>query len=139
MAGLLMIYIRVIISWECPCVIFCLGGTGASKNFFNALEVELATLSRDEKSLVRVLKEGTHVSNMDWRRPEVWPTVEEQISSVSASVKKTGSFLLQFINEVVIPTCSSRGILVPHIPSFFDTLVKDNLRARYVQANCCVV
>jgi len=32
----------------------------------------------------------------------------------------------------VIPKCILRGIAEPHAPSFFGTLVQDNLRARYV-------
>jgi len=33
----------------------------------------------------------------------------------------------------VIPNCILRGIAEPRAPSFFGTLVQDNLRARYVQ------
>ena len=44
MAGILIVFIRVIISWEITCVIFNLGGTRASVAFFNALDVELDTL-----------------------------------------------------------------------------------------------
>jgi hypothetical protein len=49
------------------------------------------------------------------------------------SVKKTGQFFSQFINQVAIPNCRSRGIEEPHAPSFFKTLVEDNTRARFVQ------
>ncbi len=45
MAGILIVYIRVLISWEITCVIFNLGGTKASVAFFDALDVELGTLS----------------------------------------------------------------------------------------------
>ncbi len=45
-----------------------------------------------EKAFVRVEKDGTHVSNLDLRRPSVWSTPEVQIQSVSQSVKKTGLF-----------------------------------------------
>ena len=31
------------------------------------------------------------------------------------------------------PNCILRGIVAPRAPSFFETLVEDNLRARYVQ------
>jgi len=67
MAGILIVYIRVIISWDITCVIFNLGGTRASAALFDALDVELGTLSRAHKSLVRVEKAGTHMSNLDWR------------------------------------------------------------------------
>ena len=33
-----------------------------------------------------VEKAGTHVSNLDWRQPEVWSTSEVQIQTVSQSV-----------------------------------------------------
>jgi hypothetical protein len=36
MAGIRIVYIRVIISWEISCVIFNLGGTRASVAFFDA-------------------------------------------------------------------------------------------------------
>jgi hypothetical protein len=52
---------------------------------------------------------------------------------VSQSVKETGRFLRRFFLQVAIPNCILRGIVEPHAPSFFDTLVEDNLRARYVQ------
>jgi hypothetical protein len=92
MAGIVIVYIRVIISWEITCVIFNFGGTRASVAFFNALDVELGTLSSDERAFMRVEKDGTHVSNLDWRQPNVWSTPEVQIQSVSQSVKKTGLF-----------------------------------------------
>jgi hypothetical protein len=41
--------------------------------------------------------------------------------------------LRRFFLEVARPSCILRGIVEPHGPSFFDTLVQDNLRARYVQ------
>jgi len=40
-AGILIVYIRVIISWEITCVIFNLCGTSASVAFYDALDVEL--------------------------------------------------------------------------------------------------
>jgi hypothetical protein len=123
----------VIISWEITCVIFNLGGTRASVVFFDALDVELGTLSPAHRAFVRVEKAGTHVSNFDWRRPNVWSTSEDQIQTVSQSVQKTGHFLRRFFLEVASPNCILRGIVEPHAPSFFDTLVEDNLRARYVQ------
>ena len=68
MAGILIVYIRVIISWGITCVIFNLGGTRrASVVFFNALDMELGTLSPAHRAFVRVEKAGTHVSNFDWR------------------------------------------------------------------------
>jgi len=63
MAGILIVYIRVIISWEITCVIFNLGGMSASIAFFDALDVELGTLSPAHRAFVRVEKAGTHVSN----------------------------------------------------------------------------
>ena len=45
MAGILIVYICVIISWEITCVIINLGGTRASVAFFDALDEELGTLS----------------------------------------------------------------------------------------------
>ena len=50
MAGILIVYIRVIISWEITCVIFNLGRTRASVAFFDALDVELGTLSRAHRA-----------------------------------------------------------------------------------------
>jgi hypothetical protein len=82
---------------------------------------------------VRVEKAGTHVSNFDWRRPTVWSTPEYQIRTVSQSVKDTGRFLRRFFLQVASPNCILRGIVEPRGPSFFDTLVEDILRARYVQ------
>ena len=134
MAGILIVYIRVIISWEITCVIFNLGGTRASVAFFDALDVELGTLSPAHRAFVRVEKAGTHVSNFDWRRKNVWSTSEDQIQFVSKSVRKTGRFVRRFFRDVARPNCILRGIAEPqHAPSFFDTLVQDNLRARYVQ------
>jgi hypothetical protein len=133
MAGILIVYIRVIISWGITCVIFNLGGTKASVAFFDAFDVELGTLSPAHRAFVRVEKAGTHVSNFDWRRPNVWSTPEYQIQTVSQSAKDTGRFLRRFFLEVARPNCILRGIVEPHGPSFFDTLVQDNLRARYVQ------
>jgi hypothetical protein len=134
MAGILIVYIRVIISWEITCVFFNLGGTRASVAFFDALDVELGTLSPAHRAFVRVEKAGTHVSNLEWRRPNVWSTSEDQIQTVSKSVKKTGCFLRRLFLDVVSPNCTIlRGIAKPRAPSFFDTLVEDNLRARYVQ------
>ena len=71
MAGILIVYIRVIISWENTCVIFNLGGTRASLAFFDALDLdkELGTLSPAHRAFVHVEKAGTHVSNLDWRQP----------------------------------------------------------------------
>jgi hypothetical protein len=37
MAGIMIVYIRVIVSWEITCVIFNLGGTRASVAFFDAI------------------------------------------------------------------------------------------------------
>jgi hypothetical protein len=133
MAGILIVYIRVIISWGITCVIFNLGGTRASVAFFDAFDVELGTLSSAQRKFVRVEKAGTHVSNFDWRRPNVWSMPEYQIQTVSQSAKDTGRFLKRFFLRVVIPNCILRGIAEPRAPSFFDTLVQDNLRARYVQ------
>jgi hypothetical protein len=133
MAGILIVYICVIISWEITCVIINLGGTRASVAFFDALDEELGTLSPAHRAFVRVEKAVTHVSNLDWRRPNVWSTSEVQIQSVSQSVKKTGLFFRRFFQEVAIPRCRSHGIAEPRAPSFFGTLVQDNLRARYVQ------
>jgi hypothetical protein len=50
MAGILIVYIRVIISWEITCIIFNLSGTRASVAFFDALDVELGTLSRAHRA-----------------------------------------------------------------------------------------
>ena len=52
---------------------------------------------------------------------------------MSQSVKETGRFLRQIFIDLASPNCILRGIAEPHAPSFFDTLVEDNLRARYVQ------
>ena len=93
MASILIVYIRVIISWGITCVIFNLGGTKASVAFFDALDVELGTLSPAHRAFVLVEKAGTHVSNFDWRRTNVWSTSEDQIQAVSQSVQKTGRFL----------------------------------------------
>jgi hypothetical protein len=133
MAGILIVYIRVLISWNITCVIFNLGGTRASVAFFDAFDVELGTLLPAHRAFVRVEKAGTHVSNFDWRRPTVWSTPEYQIRTVSQSAKDTGRFLRRFFLEVASPNCILRGIVEPRGPSFFDTLVEDNLRARYVQ------
>ena len=65
----MIVFIRVIVSWEITCVIFNLGGTRASVAFFDALDKELGTLSSDERAFVRVEKVGSHVSNLDWRQP----------------------------------------------------------------------
>ncbi len=73
------------------------------------------------------------MSNLDWRRPNVWSTSEIQIQTVSQSVKETGLFIRRFFLEVVIPRCRSRGFAEPCAPFFFGTLVQDNLRDRYVQ------
>ncbi len=72
---------------------FNLGGTSALVAFFNALDMELGTLSSAESAFVRGEKADTYVSNLDWRRPNVWSTSEDQIQTVSQSVKKTGLFL----------------------------------------------
>ena len=105
MAGILIIYICVIISWKVTCVIFNLGSTRASKAVFDAMQVELGTISSAERTFVRLEKAGTHVSNLDWRQPEAWSMPEDQIQSVSQSIKKTGQFFTQFFREVVIPNC----------------------------------
>ena len=55
----------MIVSWEITRVIFNLGGTRASVAFFNALGVELGTLSSAERAFVCVEKAGTHVSNLE--------------------------------------------------------------------------
>jgi hypothetical protein len=128
MAGILIVYIRVIISWGITCVIFNLGGTRASVAFFDAFDVELGTLSPAQRKFVRVEKAGTHVSNFDWRRPNVWSTPEYQIQTVSQSAKDTGRFLKRFFLQVASPNCILRGIVEPRGSSFFDTLVEDNLR-----------
>jgi hypothetical protein len=133
MAGILIVYIRVLISWKITCVIFNLGGTRASVAFFDAFYVELGTILPAQRAFVRVEKAGTHVSNFDWRRPTVWSTPEYQIQTVSQSAKDAGRFLRQFFLQVASPNCILRGIVEPRGPSFFDTLVEDNLRARYVQ------
>jgi hypothetical protein len=75
-------------------VILNLGGTSASKAFFDAMHVELDTLSLSsaDRSFVRVEKADRHVFNLDWRRPEAWSMPEVQIQTVSQSVKKTGHF-----------------------------------------------
>ena len=49
------------------------------------------------------------------------------------AVQKTGQFFSRFFQEVLIPNCRLRGIEEPHAPSFFKTLVEDNMRARFVQ------
>jgi len=66
--------------------------------------MELGTLSSAERAFVRVEKDGTHVSNLDWRRPKnVWSTPEVQIQSLSQSVKKTGRFLRRFFLRLQFP------------------------------------
>jgi len=80
MAGILIIYICEIISCKITCVIFNLGSTSASKASFDAIHVELGTLSSAERTFVRVEKAGTHVSNLDWRQPEAWSIPEVQLS-----------------------------------------------------------
>ncbi len=132
MAGILIVFIHVIISCKITCVIFNLGGTGASEAIFDAMHVQLDTHSSAGRVFVCVEKASTYVSNLDWRRPEVWSMSEVQIQSVVQSVKKTGQFFSQFINQVAIPNCRSRGIEEPHAPSLFKTLVEDNTRARFV-------
>ena len=114
-------------------LIFNLGGTSASKAFFDAMYMELGTLSSADRAFVRVEKADTHVSHLDWRRPDAWSTSEVQIQSVSWSVKKTGQFFSRFFNQVAIPNCRLCGIEQPHAPSFSNTLVKYNIRARFVQ------
>ena len=42
-------------------------------------------------------------------------------------------FFSRFFREVVIPNCRSRGIEKPHAPSFFELLVEDSMRARFMQ------
>ena len=121
MAGILIVYIRVIISWKITCVIFNLGGTRASVAFFDALDMELGTLSRAHRTFMSVEKAGTHVSNFDWRQPNVWSTSEDQIQSVSQSVMETGLFLRRFFLEVAIPNCISRGIAESHAPFFWHS------------------
>ena len=96
MAGILIVYIRVLISWGITSVIFNLGGTRASVAFFVAFDVELGTLLPAQRAFVRVEKAGTHVSNFDWRRPTVWSMPEYQIETVSQSAKDTGRFLRRF-------------------------------------------
>ncbi len=54
-------------------------------------------------------KAGTHVSNLDWRRPNVWSTSEIQIQTVSQSVKETGLFFRRFFLEVAIPRCRGKS------------------------------
>ena len=39
MAGILIVYVLVIISWKITCVIFNLGETRASKAFFDAIHM----------------------------------------------------------------------------------------------------
>jgi hypothetical protein len=78
----------VIISWGITCVIFNLGGTRASVAFFDAFDVELGTLSPAQRKFMRVEKAGTHVSNFDWRRPNVWSTPEYQIQTVSLNLRR---------------------------------------------------
>jgi hypothetical protein len=80
MAGILIVYICVIISCKTTCVTFNLGSTSASKASFDAIHVELGTLSSAERTFVRVEKAGTHASNLDWRRPEAWSIPEVQLS-----------------------------------------------------------
>ena len=53
----------------------------------------LGNLSPAHRAFVNVEKAGTHVSNLDWRQPNVWSTSEDQIQTVSQSVKKSGVFL----------------------------------------------
>ena len=67
----MIVYIRVLVSWEITCVIFNLDGTRASVAFFDAFDKELGTLSSDERAFVHVEKAGTHASNLDWRQPYV--------------------------------------------------------------------
>ena len=56
MAGILIVYIHVIISWKITCEYFNLGRTRASDAFFNAIHVEL----------------GFHSSAEVWCKPG-WP------------------------------------------------------------------
>ena len=79
MAGILIVYIRVLISWNITCAISNLGGTGASKAFFDAMHMELGFLTPEYRAFVHVEMAGTHVSNFDWRRSNVWSTPEDQI------------------------------------------------------------
>ena len=123
MAGILIVFIRVIISWEITCVIFNLGGTRASVAFFDALDVELDTLPHAHRAFVRVEKAGTHVSNFDWRRPNVWSTPEIQIQTVSKSVKNTGRFFRRFFGEVVRPKSIFRGNVAPRAPTILENQV----------------
>ena len=58
---------------------------------------------------MRVEKAGTHVSNLDWRRPNVWSTSEIHIQTVSQSVKETGLFFRRFFLEVAIPRCRGKS------------------------------
>ena len=90
------------------------------------MHVELGDLTPEYRAFVCVETAGTHdVSNLDWRRPNVWSTSEDQIQTVSQSVE----------NWPFFQTIISRGSDCqpePLAPSFFGTLVQDNLRSRYV-------
>ena len=80
--------LHLCISWKITCVIFNLGGTRASVASFDAFDVELGTLLPTQRAFVRVEKAGTHVSNFDWRRPNVWSTPEYQIQTVSLNLRR---------------------------------------------------
>ena len=70
---------------------------------------------------------GTHVSSLDWRCPNVWSTSDDQIQTVSQSVKELVFILDDSFNSyrtLAIPKCILRGIVEPRAPSFFGTLVQ---------------
>ncbi len=61
MAGILIVYIHMIISWKITYVIVNLGGTRASEAFFDVMHVQLDTHSSADRVFACVEKAGTCV------------------------------------------------------------------------------
>jgi hypothetical protein len=137
-----MVHIMVLNNYRIPTMIWNFGGTKAASHFFSHFSDCVRALERGDisgplgpfdKSLSSIQSVGTHISNLDWRRPKTWDTPEKQVTSVLESVFMSGLSVSIFFEKIVKKNCKMRRIGFPGKISFFKKLISDDNHARYVQ------
>jgi hypothetical protein len=81
-------------------------------------------------------KNGTHLSNLNFRRKQIWDELSMQVNHNHESLSETKHSLEQFFLSAVVPSCERRGIDLVDRVDLFESLIKDNTGALFVQS-CC--
>ena len=139
-----------------PLVIFCFvcarldipvflpnfGGTQACNKFYTAFTrvsqtfIDYNEYHAEFHAHIFTEKNGTHLSNLNFRRTQVWDELSMQVNHNHIKLSKTKHSLEQFFLSAVAPSYERRGIDFVDRVDLFESLIKDNKGALFVQS-CC--